>query len=103
MGEAMEDKRLLVLSSLTWTVAVELPVRIGPRHFRAKSLDVLMDKIGAWMPVKGDRVQVCLYYYDPVSIFTRPVSTITMTHYQKSLDVFMDKIGACMPVKGDRV
>ena len=58
MGEAQEDKRLLVLSSLTWTVAFELPVRIGPRHFRAKSLDVLMDKIGAWKPVKGDRVQV---------------------------------------------
>ena len=59
MNEAHEAKRLLLLdASKGWTIAEEIPVSIGRRHFRALSLAQLDANLLSWALRKGDRVQV---------------------------------------------
>jgi hypothetical protein len=54
MGEALEEKRLLVLdSSRGWAVCEEIPVVVGRRHFRATSLHHLAANLAAWAPKEG--------------------------------------------------
>ena len=59
MSEAHEDKRLLLLdASKGWTVAEEIAIQVGRRHFRAASLSELQENLATWAPRPGDRVQV---------------------------------------------
>eukprot|EP00960_Hanusia_phi_P030134 748400-Hanusia_phi.AAC.12 len=59
MSEAHEDKFLLVLDATkNWRVEEEIPIQIGRRHYIAKSIDELEEKLLAWKPCFGDRIQL---------------------------------------------
>jgi hypothetical protein len=62
MGEAGEEKALLVLDASDWRVAATVPLSAesvgGRRHFRASSLEDLRRRLPEWDPRPGDRVQV---------------------------------------------
>ena len=59
MSEAHEGKALLVLDAgRGWAVAEAVPLELGPRHFRARSLAELQAALPEWRPRQGDRVQV---------------------------------------------
>ena len=48
--------RLLLLdASKGWTVAEEIAIQVGRRHFRAASLSELQENLATWAPRPGDR------------------------------------------------